>query len=102
MRKDEKPLAREPFHDGVRDDVGVQSPFQEKRRPTRIVQHVRAHTLRAETRNADAGTAVRDGEPFRERHGRFEYGGVTIYNVSVVNEQYRLAYPPTVIDIDDW
>jgi 3',5'-cyclic AMP phosphodiesterase CpdA len=37
-----------------------------------------------------------------DAHGRFEYGGVTIYNVSVVNEQYRLAYPPTVIDIDDW
>jgi Icc-related predicted phosphoesterase len=34
--------------------------------------------------------------------GRFEYEGVAIYNVSVVNNQYRLVRPPTVIDVDDW
>jgi hypothetical protein len=35
-------------------------------------------------------------------HGCFEYGGTTIYNVSVVDEQYRLVRPGTVIDIAEW
>ena len=32
--------------------------------------------------------------------GRFDYHGTAIYNVSVVNDQYRLIRPPTVIDLD--
>jgi len=35
-------------------------------------------------------------------HGRFDYQGVLIYNVSVVNDDYRLVRPPTVIDIAEW
>ncbi len=35
-------------------------------------------------------------------HGCFEYDGIPIYNVSVVNDQYRLVRSPTVIDIPGW
>ncbi len=35
-------------------------------------------------------------------HGRFDHDGVAIYNVSLVNDQYQLVRPPTVIDIADW
>jgi hypothetical protein len=31
-------------------------------------------------------------------HGRTEYEGIPIYNVTLVNEQYRLVHAPTVID----
>jgi hypothetical protein len=31
-------------------------------------------------------------------HGRFDYDGVPIYNVSILDEQYRLVHEPTVID----
>jgi hypothetical protein len=34
-----------------------------------------------------------------EGHGRYESDGVPIYNVSVVDEQYRLVHSPTVIDL---
>jgi Icc-related predicted phosphoesterase len=32
-------------------------------------------------------------------HGRSEYQGIPIYNVSLVDEQYRLAHRPTVIEL---
>jgi 3',5'-cyclic AMP phosphodiesterase CpdA len=32
-------------------------------------------------------------------HGRADHAGIPIYNVSVVDEQYRLTYPPTWIDL---
>jgi Icc-related predicted phosphoesterase len=32
-------------------------------------------------------------------HGRYEHGGVPIYNASVVDEQYRLVHRPTVVDL---
>ncbi len=32
-------------------------------------------------------------------HGRYIHGGVPIYNVSIVNEQYRHVYQPTVIEL---
>jgi hypothetical protein len=35
-------------------------------------------------------------------YGRFECQGTTIYNVSVVNDDYELARPPTIIDVDEW
>lgn len=35
-------------------------------------------------------------------YGSFEYDGTLVYNVSVVNEQYRPVRSPTVIDIADW
>jgi hypothetical protein len=35
-------------------------------------------------------------------HGVFEHDGIPIYNVSVVNDHYRLVRLPTVIDIDGW
>jgi hypothetical protein len=35
-------------------------------------------------------------------HGRFVYEGVVIHNVSVVNDNYQLMWPPTVIDIPEW
>jgi hypothetical protein len=31
--------------------------------------------------------------------GRYEHQGIPIYNVSVVDESYRLVNPPTVIDL---
>lgn len=31
-------------------------------------------------------------------YGRTDYDGIPIYNVSIVDEQYRVAHPPTVID----
>lgn len=31
-------------------------------------------------------------------YGRYEYDSIPIYNVSVVDEQYRLVHPPTEID----
>jgi hypothetical protein len=34
-------------------------------------------------------------------YGRFEYDGIPIYNVSVVDEQYRLVHQPTVIDLPE-
>jgi Icc-related predicted phosphoesterase len=36
---------------------------------------------------------------FHGGHGRSEYSGIPIYNVSVVDEQYRLVHAPTVIDL---
>jgi Icc-related predicted phosphoesterase len=33
-----------------------------------------------------------------EARGRFEHQGIPIYNVSVVDEQYRHVHPVTVID----
>ena len=35
-------------------------------------------------------------------HGRFEYDGIPIWNVSVVDDDYRLVRPPTVIDVAEW
>jgi Icc-related predicted phosphoesterase len=35
-------------------------------------------------------------------HGSFAHDRTAIYNVSVVNEQYRLVRGATVIDIADW
>jgi Icc-related predicted phosphoesterase len=35
-----------------------------------------------------------------DAHGRYEHDGISIYNVSVVDEQYRLVHEPTVIDVD--
>jgi Icc-related predicted phosphoesterase len=32
-------------------------------------------------------------------HGRYEHDGIPIYNVSVVDEQYRLVHEPTLIDV---
>jgi len=32
-------------------------------------------------------------------HGRYIHAGVPIYNVSIVNEQYRRVYQPTVIEL---
>ena len=34
--------------------------------------------------------------------GHFVHGNVPIYNVSVVDDDYRLVRSPTVIDIDSW
>ena len=31
--------------------------------------------------------------------GRFECDGTTVYNVSVVDEAYRLVHTPTIIDL---
>ena len=36
-----------------------------------------------------------------EGFGRYEHQGIPIYNVSVVDEQYRLVNAPTVIDLPD-
>jgi hypothetical protein len=33
--------------------------------------------------------------------GRYEHQGIRIYNVSVVDEAYRLVNAPTVIDLSD-
>ena len=33
--------------------------------------------------------------------GRFEHQGIPIYNVSVVDEAYRLGNAPTVIEMPD-
>ncbi|MCC7123389.1 MAG: metallophosphoesterase [Acidobacteria bacterium] len=33
-------------------------------------------------------------------HGRYEHQGIPIYNVSVVDEAYRLVNPPTVIEFE--
>lgn len=35
-------------------------------------------------------------------YGCYEHEGIPIYNVSVVNDQYQLIRPPTVIEIADW
>jgi len=32
-------------------------------------------------------------------YGRYEHDGIPIYNVSVVDEQYRLVHEPTIIDV---
>ncbi len=34
-----------------------------------------------------------------EGHGRYEYDGIPIYNVSVVDEQFRLVHEPTMIEM---
>jgi Icc-related predicted phosphoesterase len=39
---------------------------------------------------------------FHGGHGRFVYEDVLIHNVSVVNDDYQLVWPPTVIDIPEW
>jgi hypothetical protein len=36
-----------------------------------------------------------------EGYGQSEYAGIPIYNVSVVDEQYRLVHPPTVIELSE-
>lgn len=35
-------------------------------------------------------------------HGCFRHDGSAIYNVSIVDDEYRLARTPTVIDVEDW
>jgi hypothetical protein len=35
-------------------------------------------------------------------HGRFDRKGTTIYNVSVVDDCYRLKHSPTIIDVANW
>ena len=35
-------------------------------------------------------------------HGHFERNGTTIYNVSVVDDCYRLKHAPTIIDVPEW
>jgi len=35
-------------------------------------------------------------------HGRFDYHDTTIYNVSVVDDCYKLAHAPTIIDVPGW
>ncbi len=35
-------------------------------------------------------------------HGRFDHHGTAIYNVSVVDDCYQLAHPPTIIDVPEW
>lgn len=35
-------------------------------------------------------------------YGRFEYEGIPIWNVSVVNDDYALVRPPTIIDVEQW
>jgi hypothetical protein len=35
-------------------------------------------------------------------HGRFDYQGTPIYNVSVVDDCYKLTHAPTVIDVPEW
>jgi Icc-related predicted phosphoesterase len=35
-----------------------------------------------------------------EGHGRYEYDGIPIYNVSVVDEQFRLVHEPTMIVLE--
>jgi hypothetical protein len=37
-----------------------------------------------------------------EGYGRFDYEGIPIWNVSVVNDDYALVRPPTVIDVEAW
>jgi Calcineurin-like phosphoesterase len=32
-------------------------------------------------------------------HGRYEHQGIPIYNVAVLDDQYRPAFPPTVIEL---
>lgn len=32
-------------------------------------------------------------------YGQTEYAGIPIYNVTLVDEQYRLVHAPTVIDL---
>jgi hypothetical protein len=34
-------------------------------------------------------------------HGRFDCDGVPVYNVSLLDEQYRLVFSPTVIELPD-
>jgi len=34
-----------------------------------------------------------------EAYGRYDHDGIPIYNVSVVDERYRLAHEPTVIEV---
>jgi hypothetical protein len=33
-------------------------------------------------------------------YGRYEHDGMPIDNVSVVDENYRLVHPPTIIELD--
>jgi len=35
-------------------------------------------------------------------HGRYDCDGVPIWNVSVVNDEYELVRPPTIIEMADW
>ena len=64
------------------------------------VEHLGSHELL---------TAIDDVKPrlvicghIHTGHGYFARGRTPIYNVSVVDEHYRLVRSPTVIDIADW
>jgi len=64
-----------------------------------IVEHVGSHELLAAIDRVRPKVVICGH--IHDGHGGYDYGGVPVYNVSVVDEQYRPAHSPTIIDIDD-
>ena len=67
---------------------------------TGAVEHLGSHELLAAIARVKPRLVICGH--FHGGYGYFEYDGTPIYNVSVVNEKYRLVRSPTVIDIADW
>ena len=64
---------------------------------TGSIEHLGSRELLAAIERAKPGLVVCGH--IHGAHGRYIHAGVPIYNVSVVDEQYRQVYQPTVIEL---
>jgi hypothetical protein len=64
------------------------------------VEHLGSHALLAAIRRIRPRLVICGH--LHGGHGRYEYEGIPIWNVSVVDDDHRLVRPPTIIEMADW